>query len=129
MVNPKFFQQRFKWERGHKDDSNDTLQLLCECDFQARFPVTLHLDEPGLALIQTKGKQVRLKLKYRLWGIIGIILMSHFSWRDRNLIGFLSLTLIIEWRIVPSNVHSFQVLHMSKPTLKKWAYWMMQKRR
>ena len=42
-----------------------------------------------------------MKLRYRLWGIVGIVLMSPFSWQGQNLCG-LSLVFVKDWRVVSS---------------------------
>ena len=80
------------WERAHQDISNDTPQLICEC--QVDFPLLWIKDYPN-----PQQREVNLTLTCRLWGIVWIILMSPFSWQCQNLCS-LSLAFIKDWRIV-----------------------------
>ena len=63
------------WEPAHQEDFNDNTQPICE--FQVGFPVLWIMDIPGWALNHCTYREDDLKLTNMLWGIVGIILMSH----------------------------------------------------
>ena len=84
------------YERAH-DDSNVSIIMIPNTTTWVLSHLTL-----TAALNSTDSNEVLTSKShriYRLWGIVGIVLMSPFSRQGQNLCG-LSLAFILDWRVV-----------------------------
>ena len=91
-------------KRDRQDDSNDTPQPIRE--FQVDIPFLRHPLRLILVYPNPQYREADLKLTYRLWGIVWIVLMSLVSWQGQNLC-LLSLAFIVDCRVVTTHGNLF----------------------
>ena len=99
MMNAKLSPHRF-WP-CHENGLIKTIQTIPHNLYLSFKSASLYC---GLRLIlvypNPQKREADLKLRYRLKGIVWIVLMSPFSWQCQNPCR-LSLAFIIDWRVVP----------------------------
>ena len=100
MMNTKLSPHRF-WP-CHENGLIKTIQMIPHNQYVSFKLTSLYC---GLRIIlvypNPQKREADLRLTCGLWDIVGIVLMSPFSWQCQNPCG-LSLAFIIDWRVVGS---------------------------